>query len=97
MGACYNSARFKDGARQQVLKEWASAVECSQWDDGHSYSGQIGMLDLDPVFVTQVFASADEADDYVEKTHEKWERPLACRYQTKEGEAGWVIGGWCPS
>lgn len=81
--------------REQVKEDFDNKVEQSLRNDGHSYSGCIGMLrklNFHPV----VFATVDDAQEFIETHQEKWEPALAVRAKTGTEEV-WVVGGWCSS
>jgi len=104
MGACLNTHSYKyDLGKPEILKLWKQAVETSQWESGHSYSGCIGMLHGDPEFHDLNLKSEDEANMHITENHEKWLKPLAVSYNETQ-ENGWyppgkywMIGGWCSS
>ena len=98
MGACYNSLQFRSLNKRKVLREWRAAVDDSQYEDGHSYSGCVGMLTGDPVWETsKVFHSRESANEYISNKHQKCEPPIAVRCLREDGSEGWLIGGWCSS
>jgi len=99
MGASFNSCGFKDTmTREQIQKSWAAKVEQDLHENGHSYSGGIGMLgpsiggwnDL-------MLADRNAADAWLETNQEKWQSAIAVSYKNKDGVKCWGIGGWCSS
>jgi hypothetical protein len=99
MGACFNTRSFSaERTKQEVATLWREAVEDSQYESGHSYSGCIGMLgcDIDWRGNLPIFKSVDDAAEYIEDNHEKWDGPMAVKFMS-EGKEYWMIGGWCSS
>jgi hypothetical protein len=93
MGAEFDCVHYKPSSKATVKKLWKQAVKDDLYDNGHSYSGSIGMLGGDIDWRPEKFGTADEAEAFLAETHEKWEPPLAVEL---EG-GGWVVGGWCSS
>lgn len=81
----------------KIKESWKNQVEQSLHEDGHSYSGEIGMLGTTVARWHDLnFPTSDGAYEYIETHHEKWEPAIAVSYQ-EEGEKWWLIGGWCSS
>jgi hypothetical protein len=92
MGANLDYRIYKTIDRKKIQKEWDNDVEQDLYDNGHSYSGGIGMLGTDIQWQTHKAASFQEASDYIQTHHVKWEPPMAVGFPD-----GWVVGGWCSS
>ena len=97
MGASNDSRTYLTTDKAVIKKKWNEAVEDSLHEDGHSYSGCIGMLGTgiekwkDLQLPTQA-----EAQEYIDDNHDKWDGAMAVSF--KEGDKeGWVVGGWCSS
>ncbi len=98
MGANLNTRMYPvDLGKDKVLKMWNDDVDMSLHEHGHSYSGEIGMLNGKPKFEDKQFQNEAEADDYITDNHEKWEPPLAVSFRHTNGQLYWLIGGWCSS
>lgn len=98
MGANFDCRVFADSTRKKVAKQWADAVEQSAYDDGHQYSGCIGMMSAEDIVWHDLrLQSLNAARDHVENNHEKWEPPMAVSYKQADGKVYWVIGGLCAS
>jgi len=85
--------------KEQIEKLWNDAVEHSLYEDGHSYSGEIGMLGSK---ISQwhdlKLPHSHHALDYLETNHKKWKPAIAVSYYTDNGkDLVWMIGGWCSS
>lgn len=98
MGACFNSRSY-DGTltKKAIEKLWNNAVEESLYENGHSYSGCIGMLGSGVSWVEKEFPTEIEADDYLSDKHEKWNKAMGVKYIGIDGKKMWLIGGWCSS
>lgn len=79
----------------KILEHWESACEISLYEDGNSYSGEIGMLEGTPQWYDKQFATDAEAEEFIAKSHEKWSAPMAVSFKSKNSELCWMIGGWC--
>lgn len=97
MGANTDFRRYKDSlGREEIKKLWKDAVEQSLREDGHSYSGAIGMLGTEIKDWRDLNKTEVGAYDYIETYQEKWDPPWAVSY-VKDATKYWLIGGWCSS
>ena len=96
MGAEYVSMRVKGENRADARKSFERAQDNDRHENGHSYSGGIGMA-TGLQFVDKHFPSYDEADEYLSSTCEKWEDALAVTYQDEKGNINFLIGALCSS
>lgn len=96
MGACFNYRTFTDEMpRADIKKAWESAVDNCLYENGHQYSGGIGMLGANiKSWEDKNFPTRDEAYDWLVEKHEKWQSGIAVSY-LKDGKKIWMIGGWC--
>ena len=104
MGANFSTRTFKhsDG-KPKIEKRWASCVEASQYEDGHCYSGEIGMLgtricswhDL-RLKKTSKKSAEWVASDWLSEKHQKWDGAMAVSF-VHQGKRYWLVGGWCSS
>jgi hypothetical protein len=92
MGAEFNCRTFNEADKAAVQSQWDNAVESDLWENGHSYSGGIGMLKGPIQWRRERFATRDEAAQFICDNHEKWQPALAVGC----GD-GWMVGGWCSS
>lgn len=96
MGANLQVHTIKDSlGRERITEMWNAAVEESLYEDGHSYSGGIGMLEGPITWVDKNFSSYEEAEEYIDENHEKWDPAMAVSYTRDDGVKFWAIGGWC--
>ncbi len=99
MGASFDR-RVYPGAmtRAEVQDQFSSDRSQSQYENGHSYSGAIGMLAGPVEFKNRTFASVAEAENWLGDNHnKKWGPAYAVRAEPPGGEAKWVVGGNCSS
>ena len=101
MGANTSFRTFPDSlGKDEIKRRWADAVDMSLHEDGHSYSGEIGMLGPKIAqWYEPAFEGADafnQADEFICEKHEKWRPAMAVAY-IRNGIKMWLIGGWCSS
>jgi hypothetical protein len=96
MGACLDYRFFPTTDKKIVTERWESAVKLSQHEDGHSYSGSIGMLGTKIASWRDVKVTVDEAIDWLDEHHEKWKPGVAISIVDGE-QKGWLVGGLCSS
>lgn len=77
MGAEFQTLRLpRDLSQDQVTRKFQEAQASDQYENGHSYSGGIGMADgLE--FTTQEFAGMDAAEEWLMANCEKWDAAKA--------------------
>ena len=98
MGACFNTRMFRDynsKTSKEIEERWNDAVEQSLYEDGHSYSGGIGMLGKGFRLEGKICEDVDEADNYLSEIHSKWSSAIGVRFKDKKGGISILIGGWC--
>ena len=90
---CYDAAL----SRNEILDKWKDAVAQSQYEDGNSYSGEIGMFGTNVTkWLDLGFGDSNVADEYLADHHEKWEAAIAVSFY-KNDKKYWMIGGWASS
>ena len=80
-----------------------SEQESDLHENGHSYSGGIGMLDGRIRWESRTFKTEDEAYEYLSDKHQKWGPPMGLRFEKSKSRTsnrqvkkpGWIVGGWC--
>ena len=88
-----NGDLSKGEIRELVINATAEMA----YESGHSYSGTWASAEPGVEFPgTQVFESAEEAEEWIDEHHEKWNKVMAVKFTDGNSE-GWVIGGWCSS
>ncbi len=95
MGATNIEHVFPDATpRADIIKAWNTAVDASLYEDGHSYSGCIGMFGhgID-TWHDKEFFTENEAGDFLLNTQQKW-RPAHAVSFLRAGAKFWLIGGW---
>jgi len=99
MGASFDSREYRIAGglsmenKRAIASKWKSDVESCLFENGHSYSGGIGMLGAEIDWRDKVFDSISDAEEWIQDNHEKWENGIGVK--TKDGYI--VIGGWCSS
>ena len=83
MGASFDSRTFK--LNNSTKDEWNGEVESSQCSDGNEYSGCIGMLGKGYVTANHIANSQNDAIDFLEENHSKWDGALGVRFNYKGG------------
>ena len=98
MGANTSFRNYPDSLGHDKIKElWKNDVEMSLHEDGHSYSGEIGMLGTKIASWIDLNKSQEKAYEYIETYHQKWNPALAVSFVGVKGDKYWLIGGWCSS
>ena len=93
MGASFEY-RVLRGTEEEVRKRFAELQDNCRYENGHSYSGGIGMLAGVSRKVYQT-TTEDSAIDYIEENCEKWGQALICKLD--DDIETYVIGGLCSS
>ncbi|EDM25790.1 hypothetical protein LNTAR_15277 [Lentisphaera araneosa HTCC2155] len=96
MGANFNCYTFR-GTEKQLAKHHNQLQEdlCVRYGND-TYAGHLGILPfgLDLQRKT-VYKSFDEAREYLEDSHSKWDQAQAIPYRDKRKKY-YLVGGWCP-
>ncbi len=96
MGAHFDSYSLR--ASEKQLRQHHTQLQeelCSQYGND-TYAGHLGILPTGLNILTkQCFKSFDEAYDYIQDHHSKWEVALAVSYREKR-KKHYLVGGWCP-
>ena len=72
MGAVLDSRTYLTDNKKTIFAKWHDDVQQSQYQNGTSYGGCIGMLGDSIHFVdVSPFVSQDEALDYISEHHRK--------------------------
>lgn len=95
MGA-QNVGRFvpKD-SKDEVVKDFHNEQEIDRYENGHMYSGGIGMAN-GIQFTSEVFGSVEEAGPWLEEHCKKWGPALAVRIDGPR-QKGWYYEAICAS
>lgn len=83
MGANLNFETYKNCSNEDLKSKFKETQEQLSYEDGNgAYAGHLGILPgisiKDITFKTQ-----EEAEDYIEKNHQKWNAALAVKYNAK--------------
>jgi hypothetical protein len=82
--------------RTEVTKQFQDAQNQDRYDNGHSYSGGLGMA-TGLLFEDKTFDNVDMASNYLVEACVKWEEARAVCHNTLDGQKMWLIGAWCAS
>jgi hypothetical protein len=94
MGAEFCTMTVKGENRKQAKSQFEAEQESDRYENGHSYSGGLGMADgLE--FHEKKFSNKVEAEQYLIETCEKWGPAIAVTYQNPKGEINFLIGALC--
>lgn len=93
MGASFEYRTYESGTREEVKRAFNSDVESCLYENGHSYSGGIGMLGHIQTWLSTTFTDENAALDYICDNQNKYDGAMAA--QCSDGT--WVVGGWCSS
>ena len=93
MGASFEYRTYESADKEVVKAAFNSDVESCLYDNGHSYSGGIGMLGHIQTWLSTTFSDVNAATEYICNNQKKWDGAMAA--QCSDGT--WVVGGWCSS
>jgi hypothetical protein len=93
MGASYDSWLIKGVSTHQELRDkFAQIQEDDRYENGHSYSGTIGMA-CGLEITDKIFEDNFKADEWLSNNTEKYEPAKA----VKLTDGSWLVGAWCSS
>jgi len=78
---------------EKVKEQYILDQESCRYENGHSYSGGIGMLDGCSNKVEEI-DDFDEAIEWISQNANKWEEAKVVLTKEKEKPV-YLIGGWC--
>ena len=91
MGSGFVFVGIEETDREVVKQKFAELCEQSRYEDGASYSGEIGMFHSIAKWVPGN-RTVNEAYEYLEEHHNKWDEAMAVQC-----DKGWMVGGWVSS
>jgi hypothetical protein len=96
MGASTDYRVYKyDLGKEKVKKLFEADCQSDAYENGHSYSGTIGMLRTVGKWL-DLNLDGYAAEAYIDEHHQKWDAAMAVS-GTLKGIKYWWIGGWCSS
>jgi hypothetical protein len=96
MGACFQTLIVPSVSKLAVEVDFEAAQIQDRHDNGHSYSGGLGMAEgLE--FKNETFETYQEAEAWLADNSQKWEAALAVKFKDKNGKTKTLIGAWCSS
>lgn len=96
MGACFDSGFYRETDKHTVREAFENDQEIDRYENGHCYSGSIGMATGAKFLDNMVFGNKEDAEDYIAETAQKWGPALFVKV-VNENEEGWFFGAWCSS
>jgi hypothetical protein len=98
MGASYIDLTYPGSmSEKDVRDKFASDQSNCRYENGHSYSGGIGMAN-GIKFTGRTFATQAEAETWTQDNAVKWEAAQCSRVRLEPDDNGfWYIGAWCAS
>lgn len=98
MGANFDYRVYRGKLFSDAKSAFEGAQDDDRYENGHSYSGGIGMATGVTKVDGDVFESESAAYDYVVENAQKWGDALAVEFRDAAGNtANWFIGAWCAS
>lgn len=92
MGAEFQIRGIQFEDKESVSAQYAEYIDALTIEFGTNiYSGQLCTLGKQIEFTNESFSDLEDAAEWIETHHQKWENPLAVKTSV-----GWLIGGWCP-
>ena len=90
MGAQFQTVRMpREMSKSDVETRFHGLQESDRWENGHSYSGGIGMADgLE--FTRHEFAGMTAAEEWLEANCQKWESAKAVTVTDDRHTTGWM-------
>lgn len=97
MGAQFNTLSLPATLSEaEVQTKFAEAQDQDRYENGHSYSGGLGMAS-GLIFKDQTFPNVIEAEAFLDATCVKWQEALAVKHQNIDGTESYLIGAVCAS
>lgn len=98
MGACFVSGYYTETDKTKVEQKFLDDQEIDVYENGHCYSGSIGMANGIKFVDNLVFTNYSDADDWLSDNVQKWGPTLAVRLEDPDKKlTGWVYGALCSS
>jgi hypothetical protein len=91
MGANFVTLNY-EGTKEQIAAKFHKDQDQDRYENGHSYSGGIGMATGLRFESTYEATTEDEATAWLDEHCHKWEEAIAVRLK---GTDKWVVGAVC--
>lgn len=96
MGATYVDGFYNSEDKNSVHANFQEEQEIDRYENGHCYSGGIGMAEGIRFLDDKQFGSVQEAEEWLIDEAQKWGPALAVRIINPDPEkCGWYYGAWC--
>ena len=97
MGANFVELRFPVfRTKQELTDRFIEAQEQDRYENGHSYSGGIGMA-RGLKILEDTYATEAKAYEFLVANCKKWEEAQAVRYLDENKKWWWLVGARCSS
>ena len=96
MGANLSWINYKTDNVEEAKTKFRADQESDRYENGHSYSGGIGMCDGISNKI-QKFETWEEAIEWLDDNAEKWGCAEVIEFKDKNGDTHFLIGGLCSS
>ncbi len=80
-----------DLTKSQVEDSFKDDQETSAYENGHSYSGCIGVMPSGIEWKSPIEDNI-EAEEFILNNHRKWDKAWGIKT-----ESSYIVGGWCSS
>jgi|TARA_B110001454_G_scaffold60380_1_gene59023 hypothetical protein len=80
-----------DLTKSQVEDSFKGDQETSAYENGHRYSGCIGVMPFGIEWKSNMEDSV-EAEEFISSNHRKWDKAWGIKT-----ESSYIVGGWCSS
>jgi hypothetical protein len=80
-----------DLTKSQVEDSFKGDQETSAYENGHRYSGCIGVMPFGIEWKSNMEDST-EAEEFILNNHRKWDKAWGIKT-----ESSYIVGGWCSS
>lgn len=99
MGANFVSIKMRGDLNPgEMRRDFELMQDQDRYENGHSYSGGIGMARGLKILSYPNFINDKDAENWLVEHCEKWEEAKAVQIKDKDGMVGhYIIGAWCSS
>ena len=97
MGACFVTLHIEAKDDAELKSIFEKAQEDDRYENGHCYSGGIGMASGLTINRGRVFGDSELADEFLAEKCQKWENAVAVEIESRSEGTSWLVGAWCSS
>ena len=96
MGMDFDYRIYEGVKKEEAERQFDIAQRESEHRDGTNYSGAIGVMPKGINWSNSVWKSKAQAMHHLEDAHKKWNEAMGVEF-LQNGDACYIIGGWCSS